>query len=306
MKRRIAVVGAGAIGIFYGGMLARAGHELCFLARSDFSTAKAEGYTIELPDETFSIRPSLVANSPEEIGEVDLVLVALKTTANNQLGSLVPPLVGKQTLVLTLQNGLGNVEALAEIVSAVQVLGGLCFTCATRTAPARVRNVQPGRLYLGEFLGSYRERTLELVETFEAAGVETYFSRSLEESLWRKQVWNVPFNGLTIVAGGVTCDVVVESESLSHLAMALMEEVRKVAHAYGVQISDDFLASQLKVTRKIGAYAPSTLLDWKEGNALEIESIWGEGLRRGLKKRLALPRWEMLYCLLKSWDQRKP
>ena len=139
-----------------------------------------------------------------------------------------------------------------------------------------------------------------MVELFERTGVEAYFSRSLDESLWRKLVWNIPFNGLTIAAGGVTTTEVMQSEHLTQLARQLMHEVQAAARAHGHYIPDEFLDSQIEETRRMEGYKPSSMLDYVAGREVEVEAIFGEPLRRGLAKSVVMPRLETLYYLLKG------
>jgi 2-dehydropantoate 2-reductase len=131
---KIAVVGCGALGSFYGAKLCRDGHDVHFLLRSDFEAVRRNGVFIRSKDGDFNVRPKC-ARAPEEIGPVDLVVIGLKTTANDQFPLLLPPLVGSGTAILTLQNGLGNEERLAELFPIEQILGGLCFVCLNRLAP---------------------------------------------------------------------------------------------------------------------------------------------------------------------------
>ncbi len=297
---RVAIVGPGAIGGYYGCHLARAGCDVHFLLRSDYDAVKERGFVIRKPGETFTLHPVQGHRKPEEIGPCDLVIIALKSTANRRLEKLVAPLVDEHTLVLTLQNGMGNAEALAQFVPAPQILGGLCFVCLNRVEPGVIECYMPGRIFIGEFLGSYRQRTIQIVELFEKAGIEAYFSRSLDESLWRKLVWNIPFNGLAIAAGGVTTTEVMASDHLVQLARMLMREVQAAARAHGHYIPDDFLESQIEETRRMDSYKPSSLLDFLAGREVEVEAIFGEPLRRGLSKSVVMPRLETLYYLLKG------
>src|SRR6185312_11437952 len=129
---RIAVVGSGAIGTYYGGKLAAGGADVHFLVRSGFEQVRTNGIHIFGPGEDVRISPVNVYRSTGEIGPSDLVLIAIKATANADLLKLIPPLLGEQTLLLTLQNGLGNEEFLAEHFGAERVLSGLCFICLRR------------------------------------------------------------------------------------------------------------------------------------------------------------------------------
>src|SRR5262245_43351014 len=131
---KIAVVGCGAVGSYYGAKLCRAGHETHFLLRSDYETVRRDGLSVRSKEGDFHVHPRC-AKEPKEIGVSELVVIGLKTTANDQFPLLLPPLVGPGTAIITLQNGLGNEETLAESFPAEQILGGLCFVCLNRGAP---------------------------------------------------------------------------------------------------------------------------------------------------------------------------
>src|SRR5437867_4638566 len=131
---KVAVVGCGAVGSFYGAKLCRAGEEVHFLLRSDYDTVRRKGVGIRSPQGDFHVQPKC-ARHPKEIGVAGLVLIGLKSTANDRFPELIPPLVGPATAVVTLQNGLGSEEQLAKIVRPEQVLGGLCFVCLNRIEP---------------------------------------------------------------------------------------------------------------------------------------------------------------------------
>jgi 2-dehydropantoate 2-reductase len=145
---KIAVVGCGAVGSYYGAMLCREGQDVHFLLRSDYDAVRRGGVWVRSPAGDFTVRPR-AARTPGEIGVSDLVLVALKTTANDQFANLLPPLVGPRTMVVTLQNGLGNEEQLAGLFPAEQILGGLCFVCLNRIEPGVIQHLDYGLVILG-------------------------------------------------------------------------------------------------------------------------------------------------------------
>ena len=299
-KPRIAIVGTGAMGGYYGAMLAKSGHDVHFLLRSDYEAVKKNGIRIDfVKGEDFTLNPAQAYNTPEAIGEVDIVLIALKTTANHALPNLIAPLIGKDTWLVTMQNGMGNTNLLAKHFGAERVLAAICFISLNRIASGHIKNLYNGYLNVAEFEGAPTQRTAFLKKMFEEAGIPCEELNSLDETLWRKLCWNIPFNGLTIVAGGVATDVITSSEPLSALARDLMEELRKAAQTYGHTIENEFLDRQFTVTRKMGAYKPSSLIDYLKNRPVELESIWGEALRRGQSKGLPMPKLEMLYQLLK-------
>lgn len=296
----IAIVGTGAIGGYYGAQLARSGVDVRFLARSDLSTLRQDGLEVRLPTETFSLHPVKVFGTPEEIGPVDLVIVSLKATANGALDSLVPPLLHERSAILTLENGLGSDEILAAKFGAHRVLGGLCFICVNRIGPGRVWCLQPGSLALAEFERAATDRLRELADTFLKAGVQTSVSDNLAEVRWRKLVWNVPFNGLSIAAGGVTTDRILASSALEEEVRALMAEVVDGAAHLGHVIPRSFIDKQVNLTRPMGPYKPSSLIDYLAGREVEVEAIWGEPLRRATAAGAKMPRLAFLYALLKQ------
>ena len=296
--KTIAVVGSGALGLYYGGRLVRAGNAVRFLARGDLAVLRERGIVVRAPEGHFTLPNVTVADTPEAIGPVELVVITLKATANDQLARLLPPLLHAGTVVVNLQNGLGVDEAVAAVVGAERTVGGLCFVGVNRLAPGIVECKVPGQIVAGEFVGAAQSRTRELAALFGRAGVDMQLSDSLASARWHKLVWNVAFNGLTVVGGGITTAEVLATPALAAEVDALMREVQAIAAAHGVVISDAFLVEQLARTRPLGEYKPSTLLDFLAGKALEVEPIWGEPLRRAQALGVPAPRLASLYAAL--------
>jgi 2-dehydropantoate 2-reductase len=299
VKPRIAIIGAGALGCYYGARLAKAGEDVHFIVRGGRAAILARGLKVKTPTERLAIRKVQAYASPEEIGGCDLVIVAVKATANEALKKLLPPLMGETTRVLTLQNGLGVEEPVAEIVGADRVLGAICYVGCMRTAPGVVNCTFPGLMMLGKFGQPAGAGTRAVAEMFRRAGVKCEAHDNLEEQRWRKLVWNVPFNGLAIAAGGVTTDVIMADEALRTQARRLMEEIIEAAAKFGHNIPRSFMETQFERTEKTGRYRPSSLIDFEEGREIELEEIWGEPVRRAKKVGAAVPRLEMLHALLK-------
>ena len=297
MIKTIAVVGAGALGLYYGGRMVLAGCEVSYLARSDRDLLRAEGITLDWAGETRHLRPAQVAGEPGEIGPVDLVVVALKATANGELFRLLPPLLGPATLVVNLQNGLGVDEAVAAVVGGERTVGCLCFVGVNRLAPGRATCLTEGYVELGAFAGASEGRAEAVAEIFGRAGVRARVAASLAAVRWRKLVWNVPFNGLTLTEGGLTSDEVLRDPAREARVWALMREVQAAARAEGVEIEDAFLEQNVRITRDM-AYRPSTLLDFLAGRPLELDPIWGEPLRRARLLGVPVPELARLHAEL--------
>ena len=289
-------MGAGAVGIYYGVRLGRGGADVRFLLRSDFEIVRGRGsLCIRDAVETLELRPAHVFADTADMGPVDLVIVGLKTTSNGELRALLPPLITENTAVITLQNGLGADDAISEIVGPGRVMGALAFIALNRTAPGEVWCYHHGSLTLGEFGRPPLPRTHGLADQFRAAGIKTEVAENLASARWHKLVWNIPFNGLSIVAGGISTDQICASQCLARRARGLMKEVQHAAACLGHVISDEFLGRQFDVTPPMGAYRPSSLVDFLAGRDVEIESIWGEPLRRAEAAGARVPELARLY-----------
>jgi 2-dehydropantoate 2-reductase len=320
---KIAVVGCGAVGSYYGAMLCCAGREVHFLLRSDFEAVRQKGVTIRSPAGNFTIHPQC-AKTPEAIGLSDLVLIGLKTTANDQFPKLLPPLVGPQTAVATLQNGLGNTEQLARLFSPEQILSGLCFVCLNRVEPGVIHHLEYGMIVLGEFQRRAGPRTHGLAAMFRDAGVPCKVTDNLARAQWEKLVWNIPFNGLG-VAGAAGYDALTQLPSaISHLRSVgpvlttdklladprwekllrdLMLEVIAAAGALGFEIPASYAEEQIERTRTMGAYRASTLIDFERHQPLELEGMFLEPLRRAQAAGVPVPRLAALCKVLQQLDQ---
>jgi len=292
---RVAVVGSGAIGCFYGAKLQRAGCDVHFLMRSDLAQVREHGLKILSHDGNFDLPRVQAHGSTAEIGPVDLVLVALKATQNSVLPDLLPPLIGPDTAVLTFQNGVGNEEALEPVVGASRILGGVCFVCLNRIAPGVVKNIRHGAVEVAEFgVRGLTPRLEGLAALWERAGIACKASPDLVDTRWRKLVWNVPFNGLSIALGGMTTDRILQNPEWAERVVILMQEVQAGAAVLGAEIPDDFLRHQVDRTPEMGAYRPSSMIDWEAGQPVEVDAIWAEPLRRAEAAGARLPEWRKL------------
>ena len=311
---KIAVVGCGAVGSFYGARLCRAGQDVHFLLRSDYEIVRRHGVRIRSPEGDFNARPRC-ARSAGEIGESDLVVIALKTTANGEFSRLLPSLVGKQTAILTLQNGLGNEEKLAELFPVEQILGGMCFVCLNRIEPGVIQHLAHGRIVLGEFKRWPEPRTHDIASMFRHAGVNCKVADNLAQAHWEKLVWNIPFNGLgaagargcAVVAGRgsddqdpkvagacLTTDLLLADPRWETLVREVMLEVIHSGQALGYQLAESLVEKNIDRTRAMGAYKASTLLDLEAGRPLELEGLFLEPLRQAREAGVAVPRLEAL------------
>jgi len=320
---KIAVVGCGAVGSYYGACLTRAGADVHFLLRSDYEAVRTHGVRIHSVHGDFVAHPR-AARHPDEIGPCDAVLIGLKTTANDQFGALLPALTGPDTMLVTLQNGLGNEDRLAALFGPDRVFGGLCFVCLNRTAPGVIRHTAHGLVVLGEYRRPPSARVGVLEHAFRQAGVSCRVAGDLECAHWEKLVWNIPFNGLgvagvvgveNVLAGRVPATVTrretLPTDELLHeagwatLVWELMLEVIAAARGVGYPVGEELAGENLERTRCMGPYKASTLLDYEQGLPLEVESLFAEPLRRAKSAGIATPRLEALCAVLRTLEERR-
>jgi 2-dehydropantoate 2-reductase len=293
--QRIGVVGAGAVGAYYGARMQRAGNRVAFLMRSDLEAVKDRGLRIRAVDGEFNLPEVDAYGSTEEMGPCDLVVIGIKATSNQSLVELLPPLIRPETAFLTLQNGLGGDAFLAKHFGRDRILVGLCFVCLNRTAPGIIENYFSGSVTVGAFHRPVDDRVRAVAGLFESAGVSVRMSDDMEAMRWRKLVWNIPFNGLAITAGGVPTDQILDNPQLVCEVRALMREVARASAVFGHEIPECFLEEQIELTDPMGAYRPSSLIDFLAGREVEVEAIWGEPLRRAEKAGIPMPNLRRLY-----------
>lgn len=297
---KIGIIGAGALGLYYGAMLQRSGQDVHFLLRQDYQAIKTDGLHIYSCNGDFHLPQVSGYQTPQEIGTVDLVIVGLKTISNHHLINLVNPLLGTKTAILTLQNGLGNEDLLANEFGAERVLGGIAFLCSNRGEPGTVHHLGEGRIRLGEFSGGLSPRSRDLAEMFQAAGVPCDAVSDLRRARWEKLVWNIPFNGLSAL---LDKDVI---ELLNHppskeLVRNLMLEVIAGANTQGLEEPIDgpgFSQKMISTTENMDHYRPSMMIDRAEGLPLELEAIYAIPLQQARNAGVNMTRVEMLHSLL--------
>jgi 2-dehydropantoate 2-reductase len=300
---RIAIVGAGALGLYYGALLQRGGNDVHFLLRRDYQAVREKGVRVESVQGDFHLARVQGYVNSAEIGPVDLVLVGLKTFANHRYGELIEPLMGADTMILTLQNGLGNEEALAARFGAERVLGGVAFLCANRGEPGVVRHLGAGRIQVGEFRRQGMARAERLAELFRNAGVECQSVADLLKARWEKLVWNIPFNGLCALLGLTVADLLRRPAARS-LVREIMLEVIAAANNQGLTETLDTSLSgrMIDFSEGLGPYRPSMLIDREEGRELELAAIFARPLAAGTGKGVVMHRTAMLHAMLEATE----
>jgi 2-dehydropantoate 2-reductase len=305
----VLVVGAGAIGAFYGAKLAQAGAAVTLVCRSDYDAVTAHGIDVASVWGDFHFTPAAVVRSVAEFAQTggaptDLILVATKVLPEIDTAAMIRPAVGPGTAVLLLQNGIGIEAPVAAALPGTEILSGLAFACIWRAAPGRIVHQDYGRLAIGRYPSGISPRLKELGALLEAAGVPVTLTDVVQRDRWRKLVWNAPFNPISVLGGGISTREILADDEGATLSRAVMEEVVALAAADGWPLSPDVVQKNLDDTRVMEPYKTSMCLDFENGRPLEVEAILGNAVCAGRRLGVRTPHLNTLYALLRQVDAR--
>ncbi len=308
LSRSYAIIGTGALGGFYGTRLQKADHPVHFLLRSDYDHVAAHGLRVESPLGDFELPVVNAHRTVETLPSCDVVVVALKTTQNHLLSKLLPPVLHSNSMVLFLQNGLDIEADVAKFLPNTPLLGGLCFLCANKTQPGLIQHLDYGMVQLAQYQPDLKpagitERMQAIAQDFNQAGIETSFEEDLVLARWKKLIWNIPFNGLSVVLDAQTNELMANPETLT-LVEDLMAEIVAVAAAYDRTISTEFLAYMLNLTAQMFPYRTSMKLDFDSRRPMEVETMFGNPVRAAHQMGCESPRMTMLYQQLQFLNGR--
>jgi 2-dehydropantoate 2-reductase len=307
-NRSYAILGTGALGGYYGACLQRVGLDVHFLLHSDYQHVRKQGLVVESPNGDFTLPQVNAYGAVAKMPPCDVVVVALKTTQNHLLPEMLSPVVKEDGVVLVLQNGIGIEEEVAQIIGPKQVMGGLCYLCSNKVGSGHIRHIDYGEITLGEYTSSYQlggitERMRQIAADFERAGISIKLVEDLLLARWQKLVWNIPYNGLSVVLDATTEELMADKYARS-LVEQLMAEVVAGAAATDRIIGDRFIQQLLDYTEKMTPYRTSMKIDYDEARPLEVEAIIGNPLRVATAAGANLPLMGMLYQQLKFLDAK--
>ena len=296
-----AVVGTGALGGFYGGLLARSGREVHFLMRSDAAFVKTHGLRVDSKLGDFHLPQVNVYANVHEMPKCDNIILALKSTQNHLLAELLPPLLHERSIVLVLQNGLHVEQSTRDIVGPGCVAGGCCFLCSNKVGPGHIRHLDYGKILMGPYhglddteIGPTMSRLNALQQEMIDAGIDCHTTESLTLARWRKLMWNIPFNGLSVILNSSTNKIMGHPASRA-LAETIIREVRQTACDCGHFIEPEFVQYMMDHTDKMVPYDSSMRLDFLAGRPIEVESIYGNALRSADRANVDAPILRTLY-----------
>ena len=301
---RYGIIGVGAIGGFYGSKLAYSGQDVHFLSHSDYQFVKERGMQVDSCDGSFHLDHVNVYQTPEDMPQCDVVIVGLKTTNNHLLSELLPPLLHEHTVVVLIQNGIGVEADVQKMFPDVQLIAGLAFICSAKTEPGRVNHQCYGSINLGNYSCKDERLFSAILDDFTNAGIQAG-SVPYEEARWKKAVWNMPFNGMTVALNTRT-DLLLKQPATRQLIRDLMMEVIEAAHHLGVTGLDEAFADKMiQMTDEMTPYSPSMKLDFDFHRPMEIYYLYTRPIQIAREAGFSMPKLEMLEAELRFLAEKE-
>ena len=310
-RPRIGIIGTGAIGGFYGVMLARAGFDVHFLLRSEYAAVAEQGLTLNSSlHGVVHLQEVNAYRAAADMPPCDWLLVGAKTTSNAELAPVIVQAAAPGAKVLLLQNGLAVEEELRPLLpDSLHLLGGLCFICVHRAAPGVIEHQALGAVNLGYHSGPAADQATRMglleegAQMFKQAGLDSTAMADLQQARWQKLVWNVPYNGLSVLLNADTSALMANVDSRA-LIEAIMQEVVEGAAACGHQLPPGYAAKLLAATERMPDYLPSMYHDFVQRRPLELQAIYAAPLAAAAQAGCQLPRMQALHQALRFLDQR--
>lgn len=298
---RYGVIGTGAIGGYYGAKLARSGQDVHFLFHSDYDYVREHGLQVNSGDGGFHLDHVNAYQDVRQMPKCDVVIVALKTVHEQMLRDMLPPLLTDDTVVLLIQNGMGMEQDVEQMVPGVKLAAGLAFICCSKTHPGVIDHLDLSGLNVGNY-NAPQETIDRMIAEMVSADID---ARNVDylEARWRKLLWNMPFNGLSVALHTDT-DALVRNAATRRLLRAMTQEVIEAAHAVGVKgLTDRDADAMIEMTTKMRPYKPSMRLDWDYHRPMEVYYLYTRPIEEARRAGQDMPLHRMLEAELKFMEE---
>jgi len=305
--RSIAIIGAGAVGGFYGAKLQNAGYQVEYLSKF-LNSGRLKIKSI-WGDFEVSIK---VFDDTKKMQIPDLIIVSTKLLPDIPMIEIIQPLLKENSLILFLQNGINQEEKFYSFINKnklykkmnLVILGGLAFTCINRISPKEIHHIDYGKIKIGALLKEHQREAKKIVEIFQSAGIESEYTENLRKARWEKLFWNIAFNTLSVLGNQATTDELIQSPYTEELAKLLMLDIYKIAQHEKNAPNKKIVQDMIERTRKMKPYKTSMLIDFENKKPMEIDAIVGEPLNLAKKYKIDTPYLKFCYNLLKFLDKK--
>jgi len=290
---KVSIIGAGAIGTFYGGKLLKAGINVEFYSKSHATLLNKKKITVKSTWGNFSFKANFY-NDVHEMQSPNLIIVCTKSLPHLDINKLIKPICSKGAIILLLQNGINQEEKLAKSFSSQVILGGLAFSCINRDKPNIINHLDYGHIKVGPLKKENTKYAKALSKIFNQAGIECTYNSNLKKLRWHKLLWNIPYNPLSVILNTNTKKIM-NNKHTANLVKDIMLEVKAIAKSQKVIITIKDINLMLNNTKKMSPYNTSMILDYHAHRKMEVDAILGQALRIAKKNKIAVPKIGMLF-----------
>jgi len=296
------IIGTGALGGTYGIKLANTGATVHFLANSDYAYIKKNGLRLDSIDGNIHLRNVSVFKDAKDLPGADVICICLKSTQNGQLKTMLEPLVRQDTVLLTFQNGLGIEEELQSMFPRSIVVGGVCYSGANKVSEGYIRHDNRGKIILGPLHPGRGLTTARRISVdFERAGVPVTLTEDIVKERWKKLMWNIPFNSLSVILNSAT-DKIIMNPGMKQFSREVMQELILGAGACGYRIEKEYADELIHLTENLVPHKTSMMLDFENKKHMELQYLLQVPLQKAQERGVLMEKVQVLESILSFID----
>ena len=304
---KILLIGAGSVGVYFCGRAALAGAEVEVVAHRELERISREGYEVESIAGNFRFSPARVlSNASGASPDIDVIVLATKVLPDVDRVALLAPAanLSHHPPVVLIQNGIGIEEEIAVAFPANEIISAVAYIGASRRDVNHILHTGAGRLIIGRFGGGRSDFAVKLALLFNSVSVPCEVTENIALERWRKLLWNLPFNPVSVLGGGLDSRELCDREGIEELCSHLMDEIIEIANSCGVPLTREMADGQIEYTRNFPPYKTSMLQDFEAGRQLEVDAVIGNAVRIADKLHLAVPYIRCCAALLHSCNRK--
>ncbi len=298
---KVLIIGCGAIGSYYGAKLQQAGAEVVAVIRTKFDQVQTHGIKIKSINEELIFTPKVINQIEDYQETADYILVATKVLPEVDLVEMLKPVLKPKTAITLIQNGIHIEKNLVKSFPNNLIIRCLAFICVSKPAPYFVDHQDFGRIVIGKFPQGAEEKVNQIAKFWQNSGIECKISNNINQEIWKKLVWNAPFNPISVLSCGATTKELLNNRYSRQLIVNVMQDVIKLANSDGCNLDQNLIKQMISYTESMTPYKTSMLLDFENNRSLEIEAILGNAVRFAQNKQINTPFLNAIYGLLSHY-----
>ena len=300
---KVLVIGAGAIGSYFGAKLSLSGYDVILWCRSDYDVVENHGVKIESYQGDWHFKPFKVLRHPQDLTDkVDYVLIATKALPNIDIYRLINNIINPNAKIIIIQNGINIEKNIADKFPHHEIISAIAFIGIHRKSPGVIYHQEYGKLIIGSYKNSASDAVKLLAQSWQKSGVEVSVTENIQLERWRKLVWNGAFNPLSVVLGSKDTQQIMHNNLSLQLVKNLMHEICILAKEDGCELPNDVIDDNLAATVKMRPYKTSMLLDFEAGRPMEIEAIIGNAVKFAQFKSIPIPYLSTVYAIISNYQ----